>query len=152
MSFLLERSRYLVAVAAVSLTVLAAAAMVWGAARSVDFIALLLSDDEWKAGKTLAPLLQTLDIFLVAAVLLVVALGLWELFVGDLELPAWLETRNLSELKASTGDLIVLVVAIKYVERFVSGGPSLDLLYEAVAVALVGGTLIAFTTLRASRH
>lgn len=152
MSFLLERSRYIVAVAAVSLVVLAAAAMVWGAARAADFVTLLLRGDEWKEGKTLAPLLQTLDIFLVAAVLLVVALGLWELFVGDLNLPEWLTTRNLSELKASTGDLVVLVVAIKYVERFASGGSSLDLLYEAAAVALVGATLIAFTTLRASRH
>lgn len=148
----LERSRLLVAIAAVALVLLSAVAMAWGAARAVEFISLLLNDDGWKAGKTLAPLLQTLDIFLVAAVLLVVGLGLWELFVGDLDLPEWLTTRSLHELKASTGDLIVLVVAIKYVERFAAGGRPLDLLYEAGAVALLGGTLIAFTTLRSGRH
>ena len=45
-----------------------------------------------------------------------------------------------------------MVVAIKYVERFAACGPALELLYEAGAVALLGGTLIAFTTLRAGRH
>jgi hypothetical protein len=45
-----------------------------------------------------------------------------------------------------------LVVAIKHVERFAAGDPALELLYEAGVVALLGGTLIAFTTLRAGRH
>lgn len=152
MKFILERSRFMVAIAALSLAALALVATVWGAARGVEFVSVVLRDQGWKEGKNLAPLLQTLDIFLVAAVLLVVALGLWDLFVGDLDLPEWLSTEDLSELEASTGDLIVLVLAIKYVERFASGGPSIDLLYEAVAVALLGGTLIAFTTLRGKRH
>ena len=138
--------------ASVSLVALGAVAAVWGLARTVDFVRILLNDEQWKEGKTLAPLLQTLDIFLVAAVLFVVGFGLWELFVGDLDLPDWLSINSLTELKASAGDLIVLVVAIKYVERYATGGPSLDLLYEALAVAVLGFMLIAFRSFRAPKR
>lgn len=151
MTSLLERSRFVVAIASLSLGVLSLVSMAWGVMRTVDFVGLLLRDEAWKDGKSLAPLLQTLDIFLVATVLLVVAFGLWELFIGDLDLPTWLEMEDLGALKSAAADLIILVIAIKYVERFASGGPSLDLLYEAAAVALLGGTLIAFTTLKKVR-
>jgi hypothetical protein len=57
LSAVLERSRLLVAIAPLSLAGLAAVATVWDAARSVEFVTLLVGDDEWKAGKTLAPLL-----------------------------------------------------------------------------------------------
>lgn len=151
MTTLLERSRFVVAIASISLGALSLVSMAWGVMRTVDFVDLLVRDEAWKDGKSLAPLLQTLDIFLVATVLLVVAFGLWELFIGDLDLPGWLTVEDLSGLKSSVADLIILVVAIKYVERFAAGGPSLDLLYEAAAVALLGGTLIAFTVLKKAR-
>lgn len=151
MTRLLERSRFVVAVASLSLGVLSLVSMGWGVLRTIDFVGLLLRDEAWKDGKSLAPLLQTLDIFLVATVLLVVAFGLWELFIGDLDLPDWLEMRDLGALKSAAADLIILVVAIKYVERFATGGASLDLLYEAGAVALLSGTLIAFTALKKDR-
>lgn len=151
MTRLLERSRFVVAIASLSLGALSLVSMGWGVLRTIDFVGLLLRDEAWKDGKSLAPLLQTLDIFLVATVLLVVAFGLWELFIGDLDLPDWLEMRDLGALKSAAADLIILVVAIKYVERFASGGPSLDLLYEAGAVALLSGTLIAFTAFKKDR-
>ena len=43
---------------------------------------------------------QIIDAFLIASGLLIFALGLYELFVGDIDLPAWLVIKDLDSLKA----------------------------------------------------
>ncbi|OBR99428.1 hypothetical protein BHQ23_26910 [Mycobacterium gordonae] len=88
-------------------------------------------------------LLEVVDLFLVATVQLIVAMGLFELFVADLHLPAWLTVRNLGDLKRPIIQVLVVVIVIKFVERMMLTG-ALDTLYFGTATAVVTLALALF--------
>lgn len=145
MKTLLERSRFAVAPVAIALAVLAFVVFVWAGVQAVNLVVELMKDDGWKRDALVGKLLGTFDLFLIGSVILIVAVGMWELFVGDLELPEILTITDLTALKQKVSDLLVLVIAIQFAKRFLSGETGLDLLYAGAAVALVGGTLVLFT-------
>jgi uncharacterized membrane protein YqhA len=148
---LLERSRFVSALAAIASMLLSIVTMVWAVAKGVLFVGDLLRDGAWRSAEPIGELLIVIDLLLVAITLLLVGLGLWELFVSDLELPEWLVFHDLGSLKVKIGELLILVLAIKFLELLVSKTPALDLLYYALAVSVVMAVLIAFITLRAER-
>jgi uncharacterized membrane protein YqhA len=137
-----------VVVVAIAFTALVT--MGWGVALAVDFLRNLL-EGGWSSGAAIVDLLALIDVFLLAVVQVIVAVGLYELFVADIDVPAGLEVRTLSDLKNAIGELLVLVVAIKFLEKFVESKDALDVLFYAGAVALVGATLVAFTVLRSKK-
>ncbi len=116
----------------------------WGIYGVWDYTKTLLEGDE-TAG--LVEVLSMIDTFLLATVILVFALGLWELFVGDLDLPEWLEIRTLDDLKAKLADVIVLVVAIKALEKLMTAKKPLDaLLFSGAAGLIVLGLTLSSVT------
>lgn len=153
MKAVLERSRYLVSIASIASVLLAIIAFVWAIAAGGELVHDLIVNEGWKVGKgTIAELLGVLDLLLIGTTLVVLAVGLWELFVSDLDEPAWLQISTLDDLKVKVAELIVLVVAVKFFESALLAKAASDVLYYAGAVALIGGTLIAFTTLRSRSH
>jgi uncharacterized membrane protein YqhA len=113
----------------------------WGAWSVVKYAQTLIDGDE-TAG--LVDALQMIDTFLLATVILVFAVGLWELFVSDLDLPDWLEIHSLDDLKAKLAEVIVLVVAIKSLEKFTTvKRPEDALLYAAAGGLIVLGLLLS---------
>lgn len=148
---LLERSRFVSALAAVTSMLLSIVTMVWAIAKGVVFVVDLVQDGAWKSAEPIGELLIVIDLLLVAITLLLVGLGVWELFVSDLELPEWLVFHDLGSLKVKIGELLILVLAIKFLELVVSKTPALELLYYALAISVVMAVLIAFITLRAAR-
>lgn len=153
MQALLEKSRFFAALAAVAAMVLSIVTMVWAVALGVLFVVDLVQDGAWRTAAPIAELLTVIDLLLVAITLLLVGLGLWELFVADLHLPDWLVFHDLGSLKVKIGELVILVLAIKFLELIVAKTPPLDLLYTALAIAVIMAVLIGFITLRSSsRH
>lgn len=142
--------RYAAVVVVVAIGFTALVTMGWGVALAVDFLRNLL-DGGWSSGEGIVDLLALIDIFLIAVVQVIVAVGLYELFVADIDVPAGLEVRTLSDLKNAISELLVLVVAIKFLEKFVESKDALDVLFYAGAVALVGATLVAYTVLRSKK-
>ncbi|WP_224400952.1 YqhA family protein [Pseudonocardia sp. ICBG1034] len=139
----------LVAVAGLSLTTLTT--LVWATARAVRLIGLLVAGG-WAQDASLIDLLEIIDLFLVVVVQLIVALGLYELFIADLDLPAWLTVHDLGELKRSVVDLLVVIIGIKYLERALASTAG-DTLSYGIATALVIIALVTFTaTDRGHRH
>ena len=106
----------------------------WGVYGVYDFARTLLKGDETVG---LVKVLSMIDTFLLATVILVFALGLWELFVGDLDLPEWLEIHTLDDLKGKLADVIVLVVAIKALEKLTTAKKPIDALLYAAASGLI---------------
>jgi uncharacterized membrane protein YqhA len=106
----------------------------WGVYGVYDFARTLLKGDETVG---LVKVLSMIDTFLLATVILVFALGLWELFVGDLDLPEWLEIHTLDDLKSKLADVIVLVVAIKALEKLTTAKKPIDALLYAAASGLI---------------
>ena len=73
-------------------------------------------------------LIAVMDTFLIATALYIFAVGLYELFIADLELPEWLNIHNMHDLKAKLSGVIILVMAVTFLEHLVhwedaAGGP-----------------------------
>ncbi len=138
MDSLLERSRYLAVIASLGLLVGSAVTFGWGVHGIYEYIRALIDGDEDLA---LVEVLATIDVFLLATVLLVIAIGLWELFVSDLDVPDWLEISSLDDLKKKLADVLVLVIAIKALEKFTTAKSPDDALQYALAAALIVAAL-----------
>ena len=149
MARLLGKFRYLVIVAVIGIGAQAIVTFGWAVAITVDFISDLVRTTAWQQDDTLIELLQVLDLYLVGTVLLITSIGLYELFIGEMQLPQWLVIRTLSDLKTKIVDVIVLVIAIKFLEKLVQGGEAIDILWYGLASAVVMAVLIAWNTQKA---
>jgi len=148
----LSRSRLLVLFAVATSLVLSAVTFAWGAVKAWNFTVGLFEDRGWDRDVTVVSLLEAIDVILLGTVLLIFAVGLYELFVAPIELPDWLVIDSLNDLKAKLSDVIVLLLAIKFVEKLLLAKEAVDVLYYGVGIALVIGALVAFNTLRTTRH
>ena len=145
MKILVEKSRYISLVVVISLLLTFVMSIFWGLSRAIiAWMEIILSLGQ--ASEIILLILKLIDAFLIAIVLYILAASIYKLFVGELELPSALVARNLSELKTKLSSLIVLVMAVHFVEvLFMDGMSGLEKMWYAVATALVAGALIAFS-------
>ena len=148
MARLVGNLRYLVIVAVIGIAAQAVATFGWAVVVTVDFIDDLVRTSAWQEDDTVIALLQVLDLYLVGTVLIITSIGLYELFIGEVQLPEWLVIRTLSDLKAKIVEVIVLVIGIKFLERLVQGGVAIDIFWYGLASAVVMAVLIAWNTLK----
>ena len=143
MKYVLERSKYLALIGVIALLFAAIAAFVWGTLKTVDTISLVLSSLGRDKAITVE-LIEIVDSFLIATALLIFSVSLYELFIGDLDMPEWMVAHNLHDLKTKLSSLIIMVMAVKFVEKLVDVKDYGNVLNFGVAVTLVSGALIAF--------
>jgi uncharacterized membrane protein YqhA len=148
---LIGNLRYLVIVAVIGITVQAVATFGWAVWITVDFIVDLVSSSAWQQDDTIVELLQVLDLYLIGTVLLITAIGLYELFIGEVQLPGWLVIRSLSDLKTKIVEVIVLVIGIKFVEKLVTVKDPIDVLWYGLGSAAVMAVLIGWNTLKSAK-
>lgn len=144
------RAMSVVLIGVVGLGAMSAITFAWGVAKTYDLARTLL-DDGADSDVALVVVLEGIDLFLLATVLLILAIGLYELFVAPLPMPGWLVINSLTDLKAKVSDVVVLLLAIKFLEKFVRSDDPLDLVWYGISIALVGGLLIAFKAVRAAK-
>jgi len=105
--------------------------------------------EELRAGAITA-IVKAVDGYLIASILIIFALGLYELFVSKLDaaerseiIPRLLLIRNLDELKERIASLVLLVLVIEFFQRALQleYERPLDLLYFATGVLLVSAAL-----------
>lgn len=143
MKYILERSKYLALIGVVSLLFAAVAAFVWGTLKTVDTISLVLSSMGRDKAITVE-LIEIVDSFLIATALLIFSVSLYELFIDKLNLPDWMLAHDLHDLKAKLSSMIVLIMAVKFLEKLLNVKDANDLLRIGVSTALMSAVLIAF--------
>ncbi|MDO9301956.1 MAG: YqhA family protein [Anaerolineales bacterium] len=143
MKYILERSKYLALIGVIALLFAAAAAFIWGTLKTVDTISLVLSSMGRDKAITVE-LIEIVDSFLVATAVLIFATSLYELFIDKLDLPEWMLAHDLYELKTKLGSMIVLVMAVKFLEKLLDVKDANALLQIGIATALMSAVLIAF--------
>ena len=144
MKSLIRQSRYLSLIAVVTLLLTFLLALLWGVARAVAAgLEIVRSSGQSSAVSLL--LIKSVDAFLIAIVLYILAASIYSLFFDDPGLPSRLVARDLLELKSKLSGVVVLVLAVRFVESLFEEIllPS-DVLWVGLAVAAVGGMLIAF--------
>lgn len=148
MARLVGKLRYLVIVAVIGIAAQAVATFGWAVVITVDFIDELVQTSAWQQDDTVVELLKALDLYLVGTILIITSVGLYELFIGKVQLPEWLVIQSLSDLKAKIVEVIVLVIGIKFLEKLVQGGKAIDILWYGLASAVVMAVLIAWNSLK----
>jgi uncharacterized membrane protein YqhA len=85
--------------------------------------------------------LTAVDAILLGTVLLVIGYGLYELFVDtDIDVPPWLQIKDLDDLKSKLIGVVVAIIAVVFVGVLVDSNRAGDVLaYGAGAGALVLG-------------
>ena len=143
MKYILEKSKYLALIGVVALLLAAVAAFLWGTFKTVDTISLVISSMGRDKAITVE-LIEIVDSFLVATAVLIFATSLYELFIGKLDLPDWMLAHDLYDLKTKLSSMIVLVMAVKFLEKLLDVKNANDLLQVGIATALMSAVLIAF--------
>ncbi len=96
---------------------------------------------------TVTHIVEIVDGYLLATVLLIFALGLYELFIGKIEAAEGESTssnilliQSLDDLKGRLAKVILMILIVKFFEYTVSMEftTPLDLLYMAAGIALIG--------------
>ncbi|KAL3498080.1 hypothetical protein ACH5RR_040812 [Cinchona calisaya] len=124
-------------------------------------------------GKVLFSLVEALDVYLLGTVMLVFAMGLYELFISNLdkaksfadekipstsnffglftlkERPQWLEIKSVNELKTKLGHVIVMLLLIGFFDKTKKAAilSPLDLLCFSASVLLSSGCLFLLSKL-----
>jgi uncharacterized membrane protein YqhA len=143
MKWLIERARYLPIVSVFGMLVGAIAALFLGVVKTVKVVQTAFTKFE-ESEPTLYTLFEALDCFLIATALIVVAISLYELFIGELAVPDWMLVSDLTELKAKFTFVIIPVMAVKFVQKILNSENAVETLYYGAAIALVAVALTAF--------
>jgi uncharacterized membrane protein YqhA len=101
--------------------------------------------DQLPLKDSLVDVLTAIDAILLGTVLLVIGYGLYELFVDtNIKVPAWLQVRDLDDLKSKLIGVVVAIIAVVFVGILVDSNRAADVVsYGVGAGALVLG-LAAF--------
>ncbi|MGI9005014.1 MAG: YqhA family protein, partial [Streptosporangiaceae bacterium] len=102
-----------------------------------------------QVGGRLGVFLIVMDTFLVGATLMVSAFGFYELFIvrapgNQYRLPRWLRMHDLEDLKARVVSMLVLVVAITFVDRTVESHDEQEVLFLGLGISIIIVALTVF--------
>jgi uncharacterized membrane protein YqhA len=137
-------SRYLMLVGILGLIAGAVEACFWSAANAYHVLRALLQREQYASG--VVGLMHMLDAFLVAAVLLLMAVGTYGLFIAPLEgIPESLVVQDLSALKARFASMLILLMTVTFVEHVLSWSDPVNTIVFAGAIAVVSLTLVGYS-------
>ncbi|MBW6468131.1 MAG: YqhA family protein [Coriobacteriia bacterium] len=95
--------------------------------------------------------IELADVFLLATVLYIMSLGLYELFIDDsAPLPDWLTIHSLDDLKVKLVGVIAVVLAVSFLGSVIKGIEPQALAYQGVGIAAVVAAMGYF--LGSSKH
>lgn len=143
---MLESGRYMALLGVVSTLAASLTVFLWGTWKTGAVILSLLGTGG-KEPLALVRLIELMDKFLIAIGLYLFAVGIYELFIGDLQLPDWLQIHDLHDIKSRLSQILVLFLAVSFLERLMEWKEPLATLQFAVGITLVMGSLIAFDRL-----
>jgi uncharacterized membrane protein YqhA len=145
---ILNASRYLVIAAVVGALAASLALFIYGLAETVVVIvqAIAKAEVSSKGAKALAlEFIEIVDLFLLGTVLLMISLGLYELFINsDLKLPEWLQIRTFDDLKLKLVGVVIVVLAVLFLGHVVAWNGERDLLRLGAGIAAVIAALTYF--------
>jgi uncharacterized membrane protein YqhA len=130
--------RFAMVIPVISLSVAAVALILYGALETRHLLGALFGPHPVSRDEAILLTIEIVDLFLLATVVQVVGLGLYQLyFRQDLQLPGWLRIETLDDLKSKLVGVVVTVLAVFFLGRAVVWGGGIDILYLGGAVAMM---------------
>ncbi len=142
------RTRFIVLVPVVAVILVSVTLFLLGAIEGIKVIWHAWSEF-FETGQTASTnvtveFLEVIDTLLRAVVFYVVGVGLFSLFISPLNLTAALGIESLGDLESKVLSVIVLIMAVTFLEHFTRWDSPEEILRHAAALALVVGALVAF--------
>lgn len=131
--------QYVMLIPVIAIQIAAIALMVYGAIETWHFVAGMF-DPAHPISHDVVILhaIEIVDLFLLATVVQVVSLGLYQLYFNqDLALPGWLKIRTLDDLKYKLLGVTITVLSVYFLGRALVWTEGADITYLGIAVALV---------------
>lgn len=153
MKALLENAKYAVILAVVSSLAASVSIFVWSSIKMLISIYHMFAElfAPEAAGIT-AHTVAILDSFILAVILYIFAIALYELFIGDLDLPAWLVIKDLDDLKKKLSSVIALMLAVTFLEHLADWSDPQGTLMFAAAIAAVIIALVFYMKIKEKRE
>ncbi len=142
---ILEVGQAVALLPAVSLFLGATFLGIYGVYVLVDTIYLALTKPEGIDPTVLSTkFISVMDIHLLSIVLYIFSVGLYELFVGKLNVPDWLRITDIDQLKAKLASVVILILAITFTKKVVEWKNPLDTLLFGISIGIIIGVLIFY--------
>lgn len=154
MRFLLN-TRYLIIVPILGLTIAAAFFFIFGGIGLIRFLyeyllnylGLAHEAVGQEGGLIIYEVVEYVHTFLVGTVLYITAMGLFQLFIKEIDFPSWLKVDSTEELETNLIGVTVVVLAVNFMGAIFAGETS-NLLPYGAGIALLIAALGVFVGLR----
>ncbi|TLN12121.1 YqhA family protein [bacterium] len=134
-------SRLLVVIAIVVLLLASIVVIVTGFLQLLEIIRVLLHEGIHleETGTFLAvSVTEIIDLYLIGLVLIIFAFGLYQLFINpDINVPAWMETTSLDELKVRLLIVVAVILAVMFLGYAASPRDGIFIAGVGIAIAAV---------------
>ncbi len=150
MRFFLEKGKYAVLLAVISTFAASIATFIWATIRMMHNVYdMFRAASEAHFAVSVAPhMVAVIDSYILAVILYIFSIAMYELFIGKLTLPEWLIIKDLDDLKKKLSSVIVLMLAVTFLEHLVKWEKPQDTLMFAVAITVVIFGLIFYMKLK----
>ncbi len=140
MNEVLDKCKVLLWIAVVSLLIASLAMFIWGAVKTVMVIAKLI---ETYGRDFMASVffIELAVIFLIAACLLVLAVGIYELFIGELVVPEWLAIKNLQDFINKIGSFTIAIMIIIFLKHIIEWRDPQGTFHYGIGIGLIAATI-----------
>lgn len=138
LKFLLEKGKYVILLAVVSTFLASVATFIWGTVRMItNVVSLIAGLITHEGGHSGVQMIASLDSILLAIVLYIFSVAIYELFFGKINVPDWLVIENLDGLKEKLASVIILILAVTFLEHLVEWKDAKDTLMFGISIAAV---------------
>lgn len=141
MNEVLDKCKLLLWIAIISLLIASFAMFLWGAVKTVMVIAKLI-ETYGKDFMISMLFIELTAIFSIAAFLLVFAVGIHELFIGELVVPEWLAIRNFQDFMNKIGGFAIVIMIIIFLKHIIEWRDPQGTFHYGIGIALIAATLI----------
>ncbi len=142
--------KYFVLIAVVASWLAALATFIWGGFHLYEIIshALHVAAGGVFPKETGIAMIEVVDGFLIGTVLYIISVGLYELFIGSLDVPKWLIIKTLDDLKTKLQSVVIMVLAVLFLSKVAAWEDPAETLMFAIAIAVVIAALTYFGSSR----
>ncbi len=144
---ILARSRYLMLIAVFGSFAASVTLLIYGVLETVITIGYTAtaSVSSENSKQLVLSCIEVVDLFLLATVFYITALGLYELFIDErIKVPHWLEIHTIDDLKTKLTSVIVVVLSVLFLSEVVKWNGGTNILPLGAGIALVIAALTYF--------
>lgn len=142
------RTRYVVLVAVAAVLLVSVTLFLLGAAQGASIVVQAWTDafqhGKFSSTDLTVEFLAVIGVMLRAVVMYLIGVGLYSLFIKPLNLTAALGVESLVDLETKVISVVVVILAVTFLQHFIRWEDPLATLQFGAAMALVSGTLVLF--------